>query len=176
MSQGLVNGGSTDEGLCLLVGETCARRLVPGTTWVSLPTINPVRASSAPMLRGVQVQITMIQRLRYNANLRHDAPYSPLVPNFSIPTGYFVVGFPGDPVMEAQFGRAPLASPPALALVAGAGADRPLIRAPNNVRSDRTLRRSSVDSRIPFPSFVEILCSSAMADNTADAARLFAVA
>ena len=69
MSWGLVNGGSTEEGLRLLVEETCARILAPRTTWVSLPTINPVRASSAPMLGDARVQLTMIWSLGYNANL-----------------------------------------------------------------------------------------------------------
>ena len=49
-SRGLVNGGSTGEGLRLMVGETCTRRLAPMTTWVDLPTINPFRASSAPLI------------------------------------------------------------------------------------------------------------------------------
>ena len=78
--------------------------------------------------------------------------------------------------MAAQFGWAPLTSPLALSLVTGAAAAIPLIRAPRKVRSNRTLRRSSVGAQVPYPSFVEILCSSAMADNTAGAARLFAAA
>ena len=78
--------------------------------------------------------------------------------------------------MADQFGRAPLASPPALALVTGATAAIPLIRAPHKVISDRTQRRSYVGAQVPSPSFVGVLCSSAMADNTAGAARLFAAA
>ena len=159
-----------------MVGETCARRLAPRTTWVSLPTMNLVRASSAPMLRDAQVQITMIRRLGDNANLRRDSPHYPLVPNFSIPAGDFVVGFPGDAAMAAQFGRAPLTSLPTLALVTGAAVARPLLQLPRNVRSNRTLRLSSVGARVQYPSFVGIMCSSSMADNTAGAARLFVAA
>ena len=76
--------------------------------------------------------------------------------------------------MAAQFGQAPLASPPALALVTGAAAARPLLRVPHNVRSNRTLRRSYVGSQVLSPSFVGIMCSSAMAEDTAGAAQLFA--
>ena len=78
--------------------------------------------------------------------------------------------------MVAQFGQAPLTSLPALALVTGAAAARPLLWAPCNVRSDRMLHRSSVGARVPSPPFVGILCSSAMADDTAGAERLFAAA
>ena len=78
--------------------------------------------------------------------------------------------------MAAQFGRAPLASLPALALVTGAAVARPILRLPRNVRSDRTLRRSSVGAQVLSPSFVGILCYSSMADDTAGAARLFAAA
>ena len=68
-SQVLVNGGSTDKGLFLLVGETYSRRLAPGTTWVALPTINPVRASSDPMLRNAQGRILIIRRLGDDVNI-----------------------------------------------------------------------------------------------------------
>ena len=78
--------------------------------------------------------------------------------------------------MADQFGRAPLASPPELALGTGASATIPLLRAPRNVRSNRKLSRSSVGARVLSLSFVGILCSSAMADDTAGAARLFAAA
>ena len=130
MSWGLVNGGSTNEGLCLLVGETCYRRVASGTTWVALPTINPVWASSDPMLGNAQGRLPMIWRLGGDINLRRDGPHSPLVPDFSIPAGYFVVGFPGDTAMADQFGRAPLASLPVPTLRNGAAAARPLLWAP----------------------------------------------
>ena len=76
--------------------------------------------------------------------------------------------------MAAQFGRAPLASPPVLSLVIGAADARTLLWAPCNVRSNRTLRRSSVGAQVLSPSFVGIMCSFAMVDYTASAARLFA--
>ena len=115
----------------------------------------------------------MIQSLGDNANLRRDVPHSPLVPNSSIPAGDFVVGFPWDTEMVAQFRRLPLASPPAPAFGTGAAAARPLLRAPHNVRSDRTLRHSSAGARVPYLSLVGLLCSSTMADDTAGATRLF---
>ena len=78
--------------------------------------------------------------------------------------------------MAAQFGRAPLTSLPTMALVTGAAVARPLLQLPRNVRSNRTLRLSSVGARVQYPSFVGIMCSSSMADNTAGAARIFAAA
>ena len=118
----------------------------------------------------------MIRRLGDNVNLQCNGPHYPLVPYFYIPAVDFVVGFPGDAAMVDKFGRAPLVSPPAPALGNGAATARRLLQAPCNVRSDRTLRRSSADARVPSPSFVSLLCSSAMADAAAGAVRLFATA
>ena len=78
--------------------------------------------------------------------------------------------------MASQFRRAPLVSPPVPALGTGTTAARPLLRAPRNMRSDGTLRRSSAGARVPSLSFVGILCSSAMVDDSAGAARLFTAA
>ena len=78
--------------------------------------------------------------------------------------------------MAAHFGRVPFASPSALSFVTGAAATRPLLWVPQNVRSDRTLRHSSVGAQVTSPSFVGIMFSSTMMDDTAGAARLFAAA
>ena len=172
-SWGLVNGGSANKGLRCLVGETCNRRLPLGTTWVALPTINLVQASSVPLIEDAQFLIPIIRRLRENAALRHDGPHSLLVLEFSRPDGNFVVGFPGDVAMAAQFGRSPFASPPAPDLGTAAPAARNLLQALHNVQSNRTLRRSSAVAQVPYPSFVGIMCSSAMADNAASATHLF---
>ena len=75
--------------------------------------------------------------------------------------------------MASQFGWAPLASLLVPDLRTGAAAARPLLWAPCNVRSDGTIRRSSVGARVLSLSFVGLLCSSVMADNAADTARLF---
>ena len=102
-------------------------------------------------------------------------PRSPLVPDFSGPAQEFFVGFHRDAEMEAQFGRAPLASPPALAL--WTGASRPLLRAPRNVRSDGTLLHSATGARVLSSSFSGVLHFSARADTdaTSGAARIFAL-
>ena len=113
-----------------MVWETCYRRLAPGTTWVALHKTNPVWASSDPMLGNAQGRLPMIWRLGDNVNIRRDGPHSMLVPDFYIPAGYFVVGFPGDTAMADQFGRAPLASLTVPALGTGAAAARPLLWAP----------------------------------------------
>ena len=175
-SRGLVNGSSTNKGLCLLVGETCTWRLAPGTTWVAFPTINLVRALLAPMLRDARGRLPMIRRLGDDAYLKRDDPHSPIVPDIYRPSGDFVVVLPGDASMVDLFGRAPIASPPAPSLRTSAAAARPILRAPHNMRSNGTLRRSSAGARFPFPFFVGILCSSAMADDTAGTALLFAAA
>ena len=121
-TQVLVNGGSIDEGLRLVVRETCSRRLAPSVTWLSLPTINPVWASSAPLLGDAQGQLPMIRRLRDDIVLQRYGPHFPLVPDFSRPAGNFFAVFPGDAAMAAQFWRALLASLQVLALGTGAAA------------------------------------------------------
>ena len=105
-----------------MVWETCYRRLAPGTTWVALQKTNPVWASSDPMLGNAQGRLPMIWRLGDDINLRRDGPNSPLVPDFSISAGDFVVGFPGDAAMVAQFGQAPLPSLPTPPIETGAAA------------------------------------------------------
>ena len=176
MSRGLVNGGSTGEGLRLMVRERCAQRLAPRTTWVALPTIHLVWASSASLFVDARGRLLMIWRLRDDANIRCDGPQSPLVPNFVRPAGYFIVSFTGDAAIAAQFRQVLLISPPALALGTGEDATRPLLPATYNVRSNGTLRRSSAGSQVPFLSFVGILCSSTMSDNADGTALLFSVA
>ena len=118
----------------------------------------------------------MIRRLGDNTDIRRDVPHSPLVPNLSIHAGDVVFGFPRDVSMASQFRRVPLASPLAPALGTGVAAARPLLRAPRNMRSDGTLRRSSAGARVPSLSFVGILCSSTMSDNADGTALLFSVA
>ena len=93
----------------------------------------------------------MIRRLGDNTDIQRDVPHSPLVPNLSKPAGDFVFGFPRDASMAAQIRRVPLASPLAPALGTGVAAARPLLRAPRNVRSDRTLRRSSAGALVLSP-------------------------
>ena len=129
-SRGLVNGGSTNEGLRLLVRETCSQRLAPVTTWVALPTIDLVWASLHPLLRDAQSRLPMIRRFGDTTTIQCNGPHSPLVPDFSRPAGYIVVGFPGDVEIMAQSRRAPLASPPAPELGTGAAAARPLLQLP----------------------------------------------
>ena len=124
----LVNGGSANKGLRRLVGETCAWRLAHGTTWVALETINPVQALLDTLLGYARGRLPIIRRLRDEATLLRDGPQSPLVPNFSRTAGGFIVGFPGNTAMVAQFGQATLASPPAPALRTGAAAARPILR------------------------------------------------
>ena len=176
MTRVLVNGGSTSKGLFLMVVETCARRLAPGITWVDLPTINPVQYLLEPLLRDERGRLPMIQSLRDDATLRHDGPHSLLVPDFYVTTGDFDAGFPGYAAMASKLGRALLASLPAPAIGTGDAVARPLLWDPHNEHSDRTLRRSSKGARVLSPSFVGLLCSSMMTDNTACAARIFTTA
>ena len=156
-SQVLVNRGSTDEGLCLMVRETYSWRLAPSITWVALPTINLVWALSATLTEDAQGWLPMIRRLRYDAAIQCNGPHYLLVPDFSRPAGYFFAGFPGYAAMAVQFGWALLASPLVPALRTGATDARPLLWAPCNVCSDWTLRRYSLGTRIMSPSFVGIM-------------------
>ena len=63
-------------------------------------------------------------------------------------------GLPRDTAMAAQFGWAPLASPLDPDFDTSAAAARPILRAPNNVRSYGTLYRSSAGARVLSPYFV----------------------
>ena len=64
--------------------------------------------------------------------------------------------------MASQFGRAPLMSPPALALGAGAALDRTLLQSPRNVRLYGSLRCSLAGARDPYLSSVRRRASFAM--------------
>ena len=75
--------------------------------------------------------------------------------------------------MAAQFGRAPLASLPALDFWTGAASVRPLIQAPHNLRLDGILHHSLVGPRVPYLYSVRPWPPFVMAKNTAVAAFLF---
>ena len=78
--------------------------------------------------------------------------------------------------MAAQFGRAPLASLPALDFWTGAASVRPLLRAPLNVRLYGRLSRSLSGAQVPYPSTVGRWDPFAMAEEVTSAAFLFAAA
>ena len=102
--------------------------LAPGITYVPFLTINPDRSLPAPLLKAACGQFPVVWRPGDSAALQRAGTCSPLVPNFSGPVGEFVVAFPGDATMAAQFRQAPLASPPASALDLSSG--RPTTCAP----------------------------------------------
>ena len=78
--------------------------------------------------------------------------------------------------MAAHLGRAPLASPPAPALGAGAAVARILLLVPHNMRSDGVLHHSSAGARFTSASSVGCQSPFAMAEDADDAVFLFAAA
>ena len=149
---GIAAGGSTGGGFCLLVRETCAMILAPGTTCVSRPTINPAQASSAPLPRDSRRWLPTIRFLGDASALLHNGLRSPLVSDLSRPAKDLNVVFSGDAVMASQFGQAPHASLLDPALGTGATSVRPFPRAPHNVHLGGTLFRSTTGARALSPS------------------------
>ena len=78
--------------------------------------------------------------------------------------------------MEAQFGRAPLASLPAPDFVTSAALARPLLQALCNVRLEGTMIRSSAGARVPSLSYGGCRAPFAMSEDVAAAALLFVAA
>ena len=78
--------------------------------------------------------------------------------------------------MVAQFGQAPLPSPPAPDLENGAALTRPLLQAPHTVRLDGRLSRSSSGAQVPSSSSVERQPPLMMAEDVNSASFLFATA
>ena len=114
----------------MLTGETCARRLAPGTTFVACPKINPARASFDSLPRDMRRRIPTIRCLGYAASLWRDG--TRYLPDSNLPQSYRYpdVVFPGDASMGYQFGRASLASPSTPDFGTGAALARPLLQAP----------------------------------------------
>ena len=169
-------GSSTRGGFCLLDRETCARILAPGTTCVARPTINPDRASLDILPREAWRRLPTIRCLKDTAALRRDSSRSPLDSDLSQPARDLNVVFPKDAAMAAQFGRAPLVSPPALALGTSAASAGPLLHAPRNVRLDGTMSHFSAGTRVLSPYSVRRRGHFAMAEDFPGAAFFFASA
>ena len=125
--RGLAARSSTGREFGLLAGETCARRLAPGTTCVACPKINPARASLDPLPRDMRRRLPTIRCLGENAALWHDGTRSLPDSNLSQLDSYPNIVFPGDVSMGYQFRQASLASPPTPDFGTGAALDRPLL-------------------------------------------------
>ena len=76
--------------------------------------------------------------------------------------------------METQFGRAPLASPLALAFRTGDASGRPLLQTPRNMHLEVTLSLSSEGARVPSPFYVGRRSPFAMTVDVSGTAFLFA--
>ena len=78
--------------------------------------------------------------------------------------------------MSAQFGRAPLTSPPAPDFGTGPASARPLLQAPHNVRLNGTLICSLAGAQFPSLSSVRRRSPFVMAEYAAGDAFLFSAA
>ena len=156
-----------------MAGETCTHILATLTTWVALPTTNPIRASLAPLPGDARIRLPTIRCLGDTIALGHYSLCSPLGSDLSLTSGDLDVGFPGDTEMAAQYGQALLASLLAPAFETGVAANRPLLRVPHKVRLDSAPRRSSVGALVLSPSPVRRCPPLTMVEDAAGAKLLF---